>query len=228
MVLVAAIVGSVRMGRRQHWPLAQIFTGLYIIMLLCWRGGGGNRLIVPVWPILLVGIAEEMSHVASLLAQSIKRPAFRDVPRWALIGLALLLIARSDAVTWRRAASIYDSERREQDQDRTAYTWVSEHAKPGTVLLAWKDTVSYLYTDIPSSHDLFVATIPQTEKNTFRPSFFLPQGQFDTALLLLLASDLGPDSAERMDSLRATVQAVPGAKLEFSAPGSFIYRFPVQ
>ncbi len=228
MVLIAAIAGCVRAGRRRGWPLALIFTGLYLIMILCWWFPGLGRMMEPVWPILLMGIAEEATFFATLWAQSIRAAKWKAAPRWALIALATCLVIRNDSVTWKRTASIYATVREERAEDLQAYRWVSEHVRPGSVLLAWKDTVCYLYTGIPSSHDLFVAAIPQAEAVTLRPSLDMPRDRFHDAVVLLLASDLGAESSSRMDLFRAKVQSVPGSTLEFAAPGAFIYRFPLR
>lgn len=227
LVLLAGIAGCVRMGRRLRWPLAVIFTGFYLILIVCWWFPGLGRLVEPVWPVLLAGMAEEASHFASLSAHSIKNVKLQAWPRWALIGLAAILVIRNETVNWQRAESIYGTERNQRASDLQAYHWVSDHPEAGTVLLAWKDTVSYLYTGVPASHDLFVATIPQSEPLTRRPAFVMPAGQFHSATLLILSSDLGTDSSSSVDSFRSTVQSVPGATLELSAPGVFVYRFPL-
>ncbi len=229
LVFAAAIAGCVRIGQRQRWPLFLIFTGLYLIMIACWWFQGLTRLVIPVWPVLLAGVAEEASHFASLCALSIKRPRFKESPRWALIVLAICIVFWNDAATWRKAASVLTAEREHGTRDEQAYTWIVQHAGPHAIVLAWKESVSYLYTGIPTSHELFVATIPQAEAITaLRPSFSLPQGQFKSALLLLLTSDLETDFTDgRMDSFRATAASVAGSTLEYSSPGAYVYRFPL-
>jgi len=222
LVLAAAISGCVRMGRRQQWPLFLIFTALYLVMITCWWFQGLGRLLVPVWPMLLVGIAEEASHFATLAGQSLKSKA---APRWALVALGVFIVLRNDAITWQKTAAVYATERGNRARDRAAYAWIAEHAGAGSIVLAWKDAVAYLYTGMPASHDLFVATIPQAEVLVgLRTTFAPPPGQFKSAVLLLLDSDLHADS-DQMGSFRATAAA--RAKLEFSAPGAYVYRFPV-
>ena len=36
VVLIAALAGGCRWGRKQQWPLAVVFTGLYLLMMACW------------------------------------------------------------------------------------------------------------------------------------------------------------------------------------------------
>ncbi len=226
LVLMAAIAGGIRLGKREHWPLAMIFTGLYLIMILCWWFHGMDRLMAPVLPILLVGITEEGSYVARMFAHSIKNARFKAAPRWVMIALAVCLVIGDDAAMWHKAAAEYALWREHRKIDEQAYAWISGHVTPGTVLFAWKDTVSYLYTGVPSSHDLFVATIPQSEDVNYKPIWFLPPGQFKSASLLLLDSDFGEGFTFLLPSFQRRVEAVGGV-LEFSAPGAFVYRVPL-
>ncbi len=226
LVLVAAIAGGIRFGRRQQWPLAVIFTGLYLIMILCWWFHGMDRLMAPVLPILLLGITEEGKHFAGLCAHSIKNPRFKEAPRWALMGLAVFLVIRDDAAMWRKAEAEYALGREHRKTDELAYAWIAGHVAPGTVLLSWKDTVSYLYTGVPSSHDMFVAAIPQSEDVNYKPTWFLPQGEFNSGSLLLLESDFGEGFTFLLDGFRHTLES-GGARLEYSAPGAFVYRVPL-
>jgi hypothetical protein len=226
-IIIAAIAGCVRVGRRQQWPLAIIFTGLYLTMILLWWFHGIDRLMEPVWPILLVGIAAEVSHFADLCAHTIKRPAMKQVPRWVLIGLAPLLILRNDAALWHKAANEYAVGREQRIADRGPYGWIRSNAPSDAVLLTWKDTVSYLYTGIPSSHELFVAIIPQSQDVPQPRTVFVENAQSKRGFLMLLASDFAPGNEFLMTPFRGTVEAVPGAKLEYSDKGGAVYSLPI-
>jgi hypothetical protein len=223
LVLAAAIAGSVRIGRRRQWPLYLIFSALYLIMITFWWFQGIGRLIIPVWPMVLAGIVEEGSHFEWLCMESIKKPRFKMAPRWGLLALALYMVIWNDSVTWQKTAAIYRTEKEQRVRDRQAYAWIAAHAGPDTMVLAWKEGLSYLSTGVASSHDLFVAAIPQAEEVVgMRASRVAPAG-FGSELLLLLGSDLG-GSEGGMESLRARAEGLPGARLEFSAPGALVYR----
>ncbi|HTB12559.1 MAG TPA: hypothetical protein VK752_13350 [Bryobacteraceae bacterium] len=229
LVLAASIVGGIRLGRRKQWPLVLIFGALYLIMVLLWTFEDLSRLVVPIWPIVLIGIAEEASHLADLFAQSIKRPALKQVPRWALIAAGLCLALRNEAVTSRRISSVVADEKEARQKDLPVYAWIRDHASGDTVVLAWKDGLSYQYTGVPSSHDLFVSMIPETEVLVGRRLPFIPPpAPFQQVLLVLLGSDLGGNVSDgRLDSFRATAASVPGSKLEYSSPIAWVYGFPV-
>lgn len=226
LVLIAAVAGAIRILRRERWPLLLIFGFLYLAMVTLWTFEGLDRLAVPAWPILLAGIAEEASHFAWLSAQSSKK--HKSLPRWALIAAGVFLVFRNDSVTWRRLASVVADEKEQRQKDLQTYAWIGEHAGKDTVALAWKDCLLYLHTGVPSSHDLFVAKIPQSEAILARRVSFVAPAAYDQALLVLLGSDLGGNVTDgRMDSFRATAESVPGAKLEYRSASALVFRFPI-
>ena len=229
LVLIAGIIGAVRLGRRRQWPLLLIFGALYLGMVTLWTFEGLDRLIVPVWPVLLVGLAEEGSHFANLCGHSIKRPALRQLPRLALIAAGFLLIFRNDAATWQRLHVVIAEQKEQRQQDVPTYAWIAEHAGKDAIALAWKDGLLYLYSGIPASHDLFVAMIPQAESIVARRvPFTAPPPEFKSGLLVLLGSDLGGGVSEgKQNSFRANAEAISGSKLEYESPGALVYRFPI-
>ena len=151
----------------------------------------------------------------------------RQAPRWALITLCVAMIARSDSATWLRMYSVMADERKSRVQDQVAYSWVAEHAAPDTVVVTWKDSVSFLYTGVPSSHGLYLAVTPQRpDFKAVQASFSALPPQFQCGLLLLLRSDFGDAfQGGQLDSLRASAERLDGSKLEYSSSDALIYRF---
>jgi hypothetical protein len=230
LILAASIVGAVRLGRRKQWPLILIFGALYLLMIMLWTFEDLNRLVVPVWPVLLVGIAEEANHLATLFGQSIKNPAWKLAPRWVLVAAALCLIVRNEIVTSRKITSVVAEEKNQRQKDLEAYKWVADHAGNDTMVLAWKDGLSYLHTGIPASHDLFVSLVPEAEVLVGRRlPYMSPPTQFQNGLLVFLGSDLGGDVSDGLlKSFRESAEALPGSKLEYSSPAAWIYRLQLQ
>lgn len=227
VVLIAAIAGAIRIGRQREWPLCVIFTGLYLVLIMAWWSEGLGRLVLPVWPMLLAGIAQETDHVASLFAKSMKTAAWKQVPRWALIALAVAMIVRSDRATWRRIARVMAEEKQSRLQDQVAYSWIADHASPDTVVVTWKDSVSYLYTGLPSSHGLYLAVTPQrADLKAVQASFSALPPQYRCGWLLLLRSDFGDGfRGSQLDSLRASAERLDGSTLEYASSDALIYRF---
>ncbi len=229
LVLAAAIAGAIRIGRRRNWPMALVFTAPYLLMIMCWWGSRQlGRFLIPIWPVLLAGIVEEGVHFAELCSQSIRRPQFKNAPRWALLALGLFLVIRNDRVLFERVRFKIAVERDERQKDLPAYSWIAAHAGRDTVVLTSKDTVSYLYTGVLASHDMFVTVIPQPEevKTPREPLSTLP-AQFTNALVVFLPSDFEDFSDRGMAPYRAEVESIPGSRLEYNGPNGTIYRLPI-
>jgi hypothetical protein len=226
LILIAAVAGIIRLGRKRQWPLLLMFGALYLLMVTLWTFEGLDRLVVPAWPILLAGIAEEAGHFAALAAQSIKQPRFQQVPRMALFFAGLCLVLRTDRVTWTRLASVVADEEAMRQKDVRTYAWIAQHAGKDTAALAWKDCLLYLYTGVPSSHDLFVSEIPESEGILARRyPYASPPPPYKDAMLVLLTSDLGGGAPDASFQVKAA--SLAGSVLVYNAPGAQIYRFPL-
>jgi len=233
VVLIAAVAGGIRLGRKRQWPLFLIFTGLYLVLIVAWWSEGLGRLVLPVWPVLLAGITEEASHVASLCAKSLaaaKNGAWKQAPRWALIAAGVAMVARSDRATWSRIATVMTEERQSRAEDQAAFSWVKEHAAADAVVVTWKDSVSYLYTGVPSSHGLYLAVTPQrADLKAVQASFSALPSQYRCGLLLLLRSDFGQGfQGRQLDVLRASAERLDESKLEYASSDALIYRFALR
>jgi len=235
LVLAAAIAGGIRIGRKRQWPLALIFTGMYLALVTLWWYDGVGRLLVLVLPILFAGVAEEASHVASLCANSMARSSFwskmnpwwRRAPRWALLLAGALIVVWNDAGNWARFAQVLAHEHELRIHDQQVFAWVAAHAQPDTVVLAWKDPLFYLYTSVPASRGLFTAMTPQRdETKVLGASFSDLPGYYKTAILVVLASDLA-EEAGSLEPFRARAVSVAGSRLEYDSPAGLIYSFPI-
>jgi len=224
LTLAGAIAGGIRLGRRRGWPLALIFSSLYLAMIACWWFDGIFRMMLPVWPFLLAGISEEASHIANLLEKDGLRG---PVVRWAMVAMGLIVILHNELSVRYRIAAMVSQERQLRLADRPALRWIARHASPDEVVLAWKDSVSFLYTGVPSSHALFVSYTPEPEdiKALGGSPAALP-ARYRQALLLVLASDLG-DGYRGFDTFRAAAAKIPGAELKYSSDAALIYGFPL-
>ena len=173
---------------------------------------------------LMAGIAEEMDHFAVLCETSMRAgSAWRRAPRWAVLAAAVFLIVRTDLAVVSRVSNMVRSERDQRAADRPVFSWIESHAQPDTVVLAWKDSVSYLYSGRPSSHGLFVAIRPQEDVAKPLASSFanLPK-QYSQGMLLLLRSDFEDHQLAPIDG-----SSVPNLRLEYSSPSALIYGFPI-
>ena len=238
LIFAAAIAGGIRIGKQRHWPLLVIFSALYLVMIICWWNDGLARLVMPVWPALLAGVSAEACYFASLCQKSMstsrveapRKSIWMQAPTWAVLLAAALLVIRNDRVTWARVANEVTAERDHRLRDLQALSWIKAHAAPDTVVLAWKDSVSFLYTGVPSSHSLFIAVTPQQPGlKALAASFASLPEQYRKGLLLLLRSDLGREFGDRpLAPFIEQAEALPEARLVYESPDSRVYSFALQ
>ena len=234
IALAAAVSGCIRIGRRCGWPLYLIFSFLCCLMMLFWWSDGLMRLTVPAWPALLAGASEEVAYVASMIRKNMEQSSTWSkksaaAPRWIFVALAVLTILRNHSFASSFLESTLADEHKMRLNDERAYAWIASHKTPDTVVLAWKDTTTFLYTGAVASRGLFIAATPQSpQTKTFATSFADLPPEYSRGLLLLLRSDLGNGLTDRdLDPFKAAGAALPGSKLEFTSPGAFIYSFPI-
>jgi hypothetical protein len=233
--ILAAISGGVRMARRK-WRLYLIFAALYLVMIMCWPiydVSHLGRLLLPVFPALLAGIAEEASYFAGLCEQTIRQRAkvssgaiFWAAPRLLLVALGFILAAHNYVESRRLLMNVMARERHDQVFDARAYEWISRHAAPNTVLLAWRDSLGFLHTGVPSSRSLLtdLVHIISGPITGFEASLSRLPAQYRQALILLTESEIsGSDGGAKYRDLRSRVEAIAGTRLEFETPGAVVY-----
>ncbi|MBI4889928.1 MAG: hypothetical protein HY821_04830 [Acidobacteria bacterium] len=237
LVLVTGISGCVRLGRRLRWPIAVIFTGLYLLQIVVWWFDGLGRLMLPVWPMLLLGIAEELHQFLAALAKSLAGPrastahfaAWNARLHWIAAACAAVLIAHNDAYAWRRIAQIVTESYATRQLDEDVFRRVKSEADPETVLLTWKDSAAYLYTGIPASHGHFATVTPQSISRQVmaKPFSCLPE-QYRKGLLVVLRTDIdGPFTGRESALFRQRAEALPAAQLLLRTDSALVYRFQI-
>src|SRR5579864_3387421 len=145
---IGAIIGTVRLARRvitsYHW-----FAAVYTAILLVWHFPPNERFMLPVFPLLLAGLATEMTHLVEALKKAWQTSAAnRAVAAAVATGLAALaclgVVMNADAV-FRQFPGIIDQHRAVLASNRAAFAWIP-HNVPGGAFYAYDDPVFFLYT----------------------------------------------------------------------------------
>lgn len=229
IVPAAALSGNWRRIQRDGWSVYALFAVPYLVMIMLWWFDGVARFLLPVWPLLALGVAEEIAHISGMVEARTKSQA----PRWILIAAGFLLVLRTNLVSQRQTLAYLADEHSQRLKDLPAFSWISEQLRSGrlnpddTVALSWKDTTTYLYTGMETSRGVFVRTLPlpEREKATSSGLESLPP-PYKRGLLVLLQSDLSADlQASTKNPLQETAESLPESKLEFRSPGALIYSF---
>lgn len=231
LVLAAAVAGCIRLGRRRQWPVAVLFTGMYLGLIVLWWFDGLTRLIVPVWPVLLAGIAQEGAHVAEMIGGGAQAGRWRRLAaRWAPAALCALLVLRNDGLAWRRMSAVLAEERAARLSDLRTFEWIRTHAGGDTLLAAWKDGAVHLYTGLPASRGLFVRLTPQPEsQRVLEASLGALAARYRAGMLVILRSDLYDSFSEAgLRDFRARAEALPESELVYRSESALVYRFAIR
>jgi hypothetical protein len=146
---IGAIVGTVRLARQRgagpyHW-----FAAGYAAILLVWHFPPNERFMLPVFPLLLAGLATETAHLAGMMKKSWNRnTANRAVASGLVAGLvtvAGLGVALNMRALFYEFPDIIEQHRTVLASKLAAFRWVSRNAAPGA-FYADDDVVFFLYT----------------------------------------------------------------------------------
>ncbi len=150
VIAVAAIAGAIRLALRSR-HLQYPFVALGIAgLLLVWHYQPEQRLVFPLYPLLLAGLWTELRNIATVLRRSWDKRAVAEriaagVGACALASLALFIgytHVAGDFVFLPRLLGIYRSDLK---ATRPAYVWVAQHAPADAGVYAYDDPMVYLY-----------------------------------------------------------------------------------
>ena len=150
---VVAIFGVVRMVRRSGVSQYHLFAAGHVLLLLPWHLGLYDqymRLVLPILPLLLAGIGNELRQAVVGMHSWVKGPeARRFIPACVLsAGLAffVLLYALSTIVMLYQLPGASSRSRAELAAYRKAYQWIRENLPADSLFLSGADPLLYLYT----------------------------------------------------------------------------------
>jgi hypothetical protein len=181
IVAAAAVAGVVRHSRRTgRWQYPAAGAGM-IALLLVWHFPPMERFLMPLFPLLLLGLWTELTNFAATLRKTwaAHRPlerAMAGASALVLVGFAIFIVSThiiGDFVSIPRMLRICESDLRASS---SAYAWLSRNTPPGATLYTYQDPLVYLYTgrralqvpippklyylDEPKAVERFVATAP--------------------------------------------------------------------
>jgi hypothetical protein len=151
VVAIGAIAGCIRLARRRRelqYPLAAL--GMSAILLV-WHFPPDQRFVFPLYPLLLMGLATELSNFWGVLRLTWAKPAFTDRFAAAAVGAVLAGIAGFAVFCTvfglaHFVPDLFASYRADYEMRRPAYEWIEQHAPPDANVYAYQDPLMFLYT----------------------------------------------------------------------------------
>jgi hypothetical protein len=160
---VAMLSGVVRLVRKHiAWDYA-LFSILSVGILLLWNFPANERMVLPMFPLLIVGFVTEMEHLFGML-RSVLFPLKTDVPALngkkndagnrvvgAIFGagvaaLVLVAIGVQLYMTFSFLNASAAQQRARLQERRVAYRWMEANLPPQAAVLSYDDPLLYLYT----------------------------------------------------------------------------------
>jgi hypothetical protein len=137
-----------RTGRLQHVA----FGAAYFLTLLLWHFPPNERFVLPVLPIILMGLSEELVLLGGLVRNSFRTPAIGQ--RAVAVLLVTLFLGLCATAMWadgvaylRYFPQFFASERAQLAEDRNLYSWIVANTPPDALFLAYRDTRLALWTE---------------------------------------------------------------------------------
>ena len=205
---VVVIAGTVRLALRSGTTPYHWFALAYIAILVVWHFPPNSRFLLPLFPLLLAGLATELANLTRVIRNEWPRgPAQKVVVAAISAGSACILYI---AVAWNvRALShefpqMVSQHRAIQASNRRAFAWIAQHVPAGS-FYAYDDAVFYLYTGHHAA-SLPVAPLPfyrEDHESIIRPFRGMPAFAREQRLdyVLFTAADFHRDlpDAERAE-----------------------------
>ena len=232
VLAIAAMAGSVRLARRRgvtpyHW-----FTAAYLAILLVWHFPPNERFLLPVFPLLVAGLAHESAHLAQATMKSWQRGRpgrmLAAGVAAALAGIAGAGIALNANAVFREFPAIIEQHRAVLASNRAAFAWIERHSQRGA-FYAYDDAEFFLYTGRHAVHMPLVpiAFYRQDHQAMLQPFYAMPGFMREQHLryLFLTAVDLHRDLAEpERSQAQRILTAEPAFEPVYRWDVSAIYR----
>jgi hypothetical protein len=205
---IGAIVGTVRLAQQRGMGLYHWFAAAYSAILLVWHFPPNERFMLPVFPLLLAGLATEAAHLAWTMQKCWARNAANRVVATGLVaGFAAVVglgVALNVRTLFYEFPGIIEQHRTVLASKLTAFRWVSGNVPPGA-FYADDDVVFFLYT---GRHAASLPVLPMPYYHQDRAAILQPfremsafTDQQHLDYLLFTATDFhrelpGPERAE--------------------------------
>jgi hypothetical protein len=231
---IASIAGVIRLARETRQYQFAFFSAGYIAMLVVWHYPPEERLILPVFPIFLAGLAREgvgFCHLLRVAWKSAER-ANRIVAAAAVMFLVLLgwLSARGVSTGYfDELPALIASERNLARHHRDAFRWISANLGASETMLAYYDPVLHLYT---GQHGCRTILLPIDFYRDDREAFIRPAldlsafaSKHGLTYIVLTTSDFQQElTGEERDRIQQAARLDGKLQLIYANPTVSIYR----
>lgn len=170
LLALFSIAGVVRLARRGLLLHFVAFAPLYAAMLVVWNYAPTERLLLPLFPLLLAGFLIELWHLAAMLTGAIRGSKLPDrivaLAATAVVACFFFYMARENYRAIATGLPAFISQcRSNRDRLMPVYAWVASNTPTDSVFVAFSDPVFFLYTGRQACR------IPSNPTDSYRGDF---------------------------------------------------------
>jgi hypothetical protein len=151
LVMIFALVGVVRWTRISRRLDYALFAAGLFALLLIWNYPPNERFLIPILPLLLIGVWTELSHLGHTIGSAWRRPEISQRVVAALIACIAGVSAaacglRNLSGTWLALPALAGQSRAAAAEVRPVFEWISRNTPRDALFFADRDMILYLYT----------------------------------------------------------------------------------
>jgi hypothetical protein len=151
VIAVAAIVGVVRLWRRDVMREYAVFAAVSCGILLVWHFPPNERFILPLYPLALAGLITEIEHIWAMLRAGLRHQDFSQRAVAAMMTAAVAIVFGGAVIAQGYVTFVYLHQSAEQKavklaDQRVAYKWMKENLPPDANVVSYDDPLLYLYS----------------------------------------------------------------------------------
>jgi hypothetical protein len=183
ILAIVSIWGLFRLARRTGRLQHVTFTAGYLLTLLLWHFKSNERFVLPVLPVLLMGLCEAIVLLGGLVRNSFRTPAIAQ--RTIATGFTALFLVLCVTTVWAGGAAylryfprFFESERTQLAEDRRLYAWIAANTPPYALFLAYKDTQLALWAGRPAIRVIVPPTLFYDRDRAAKERYFLSLPDF--------------------------------------------------
>jgi len=151
LIAAAMVTGAVRIIKRTGSTDYPAFCLLLAVTLVMWNFSPNVRLMLPIFPLLAMGLYLEVEVLSGLIRRSMQG---RDIGNRVAAYVILITILsgcvygirRNALFIARESPALLQQSRESTARSREVFTWMGATLPPSAVVLASNDTLVYLYT----------------------------------------------------------------------------------
>ncbi len=144
---IAMLSGTIRLVRKNIGLDYFFLVAVNIVLLTLWVGPPTERLVVPLYPLLIAGFVTELEHLGNLVRSSLKHRDVSQRVAGALMGaMAGAVVAGALSLQLYMSFAPADEEHSVLSSRRADYEWISANLPRDANVFSYDDPLLYLYT----------------------------------------------------------------------------------